>query len=58
MLSLATLFDASVLDKVSKLSQDFLLTATSMESAQRGEWVWRDSVQKIAKGVMNKIVRF
>ncbi len=52
------LFDASVVDKVSRLSQDFLSTATSIESAQIGYGVMERPGSKLAKSVMDWIVRF
>ena len=52
------LFDASVVDQVSRLSQDFLSSTTSTESAQSEMSDVERSGSKIAKGVMDRIVRF
>ncbi len=44
--------------QVSRLPQDFLSSATSTESAQREYKNVEMSDSKIAKGVMDRIVRF
>ena len=52
------LFGASTVEQVSRLSQDFLSSATSKERTQREYKNVERSDSKVAGGVMDKIVRF